>query len=65
MCGNQHGLVCPECGKDDAVRVCAEVIIALVPDGSEVVSDHEFGEGAITLCNACEYHGVIEDFETE
>lgn len=57
--GNQFGLRCPQCRKDDEIDIAATVWVRLCPDGTDVTAaedeNHEWENTSAAKCCACGY----------
>ena len=67
--GNQFGLRCPECGKDDEIDIAATVWVRLCPDGTDIFAaqdgDHEWEEASAAKCCSCGHDGNVSEFSTK
>jgi hypothetical protein len=56
------GLACPECGRDDNLRIVITTWATLSEDGTEPFGDHEWDDTASCRCHSCNFSGVASDF---
>ena len=65
----EWGMCCPNCGRDDAIDILAQVAVRLTPEGTDPDEardgHHEWGDDNSAVCVACEHTGKVEDFRTE
>jgi len=62
--GNQHGLRCPECKKDNELYIVALVTAALLPDGVDTTnSDTEWEDDSDSWCG-CGWRGSVKDLDS-
>lgn len=61
------GLVCPKCGRDDHIRICAYAMVALTPNGSVETNDacHEWSPDHYCGCSSCGFEATVAEFSTE
>lgn len=59
-----HGLKCPQCGQDDALKVKVSTWCAMLTDGTEDVGDHEWDADSDCLCD-CGHEGKAAAFSVQ
>jgi hypothetical protein len=59
--GNQHGLVCPKCGRGDRLSIAAVQWHDLLPDGTDNHGDVEWDDDSVAMCSTpdCVWHGTV------
>lgn len=59
------GLACPKCGQDDHLHLSVDAFVHLLPDGTEIVGDEEWGPFSRCGCTACNYWATAERFDID
>lgn len=63
---SEHGLCCPECGRDDEIDISAEIWVRLTPDGTDAdeshCGDHYWDDDSAARCLACNHNGTVLEF---
>jgi len=65
--GNQHGYLCPSCGKGTRLYIQAVIRteVALYPDGTEDSGgDTEWENSSAARCSNCDWHGTVARLKT-
>ncbi len=65
--GNQHGYLCPCCGKGTRLHVEAVIYteVALYPNGTEDSGgDTEWGSDSAARCSNCDWRGTVGELKT-
>lgn len=56
-------MICPDCNRDDEIRIKATTVVSLHHNGTEPTdSDTEWDNSSITFCNHCGFTGTVKDF---
>ena len=59
-------LQCPKCGDDSHIRIAAMTWLDVTSDGTSADnSDHEYERTSVAMCCACDFSGLVADFEQE
>jgi hypothetical protein len=64
---DRYGLACPNCHRDNHIRIWTYTTVALTPKGSVETNDafHEWNPDHHCSCKACGHEGVVSDFMIE
>ena len=57
-------MICPECHRDDNIRIFATVEVVLTPQGTDEAEDSTtiWDNHTNAYCNHCCYSGILQDF---
>lgn len=59
---DEYGMICPNCGRDDALRVEISTMAALSADGTDADAEaHEWNGASRCACKACDWHGLASE----
>lgn len=62
---SEFGLACPQCGRDDDLRICLRSWAAITPEGTECDGDHHWDNKSGCICDHCNHSGTVSDFQVE
>ncbi|MGY2488261.1 hypothetical protein [Cupriavidus sp. CP313] len=57
-----HGLACPNCGRDDDLRVLATSVVQPMPGGVTLQGGYAWDPVADITCDHCEHPGSVATF---
>ena len=57
-------MICPQCRRDDNIRIFATVEVLLVPEGTNEVDDGTtaWDNHNSAYCHPCGFSGILQDF---
>ena len=56
-------MICPECRRDDNIRIYATIAVILTPMGTDPTdSDTVWDNASNAYCDQCGFNGILQDF---